>query len=196
MPRNFEHMAGPSAFGADPSGKTDSTAAFVAAVKALTDLGGATDPQGHVDLGGAILAACKWDLLHSLTHSLVQYHSNDIARVQTRFSACDHHAHLNADCPANICTFYFFSHGHTDNTDILMLQPTMCTWTHSGMQFQRPYKFHPGLPISAYSAARSWPYLHSRRSRVRSCSRLAVCATQQAGGANNKNCVVGCVTSV
>ena len=52
---NFEHMAGPSAFGADPSGKTDSTAAFVAAVKALTGLGGATDPQGHVDLGGAIL---------------------------------------------------------------------------------------------------------------------------------------------
>lgn len=55
MRHNFEHVTGPSAFGADPSGKTDSTAAFVAAVKALTGLGGATDPQGHVDLGGAIL---------------------------------------------------------------------------------------------------------------------------------------------
>lgn len=45
--------------------------------------------------------------------------------IQTRFSACDHHAHLNLDCPANICTFYVFSHGHTDNTDVLMLPPTV-----------------------------------------------------------------------
>ena len=49
------HVITPSAFGADPSGSADSTAGMKAAIAALTALGGTTDDQGRIDLGGAVL---------------------------------------------------------------------------------------------------------------------------------------------
>lgn len=44
----------PVQYGADPTGKQDSSTAFDAAIKAMLKLGSSTDFQGRIDLGGAI----------------------------------------------------------------------------------------------------------------------------------------------
>eukprot|EP00041_Stephanoeca_diplocostata_P019562 m.424050 g.424050 ORF g.424050 m.424050 type:complete len:533 (+) comp21336_c1_seq6:53-1651(+) len=51
---NASRIIQPVAFGADPTGKTDASAAMTAAVKAFTSLGVGTTDQGAVDLGGAV----------------------------------------------------------------------------------------------------------------------------------------------